>query len=380
MGLFRNKPTRLNTVHALDRCPPEICEEIFTLACMDGGYTGRSLSLVSKYIRNASETVRFQSIAVSGLAQVRALAAVLEGASAHPHHVRHLFLSYCDPSRSETPREARTSSNPGWPNIRGRFRRRQSYVETPSHGGEGWDKEQMKRLSSARLSSERIQQAVTRIFRIVGHSLETLTMVMPQSRGSVLPAIPLPVLTELTVYSIWGDQTTYITPTLPYPSLRRLHLAGRYFHESQIPEIASACPSLTHLRLSGLEDGIHLPRPLKAILGLPHDIDKPHPIPTSLRHPSLQRVLVQPRPPAHFSSLLAYDIYRHALSGVPALLHRHREEDIILLKPVIWGDIDDCVADAKALWLDRLEGGLGCWVEKTRTTADGFLSIDAPAF
>jgi hypothetical protein len=34
--------------------PPELLTDIFLLACRDAGYTGRSLSIVSKYIRETS--------------------------------------------------------------------------------------------------------------------------------------------------------------------------------------------------------------------------------------------------------------------------------------------------------------------------------------
>lgn len=48
----------------------ELLEDIFALACTDGGYTGCSLSLVSKYIQAASRSTRFHSISlVSGTAQ-----------------------------------------------------------------------------------------------------------------------------------------------------------------------------------------------------------------------------------------------------------------------------------------------------------------------
>ena len=48
----------------------ELLEDIFELACTDGGYTGCSLSLVSKHIRALSRLNRFHSISlVSGTAQ-----------------------------------------------------------------------------------------------------------------------------------------------------------------------------------------------------------------------------------------------------------------------------------------------------------------------
>lgn len=54
----------------MENLAAELLDEIFTLACTDGGYTGCSLSLVSKHLRAASRSARFYSvILVSGSAQ-----------------------------------------------------------------------------------------------------------------------------------------------------------------------------------------------------------------------------------------------------------------------------------------------------------------------
>ncbi|KAI0774741.1 vacuole effluxer Atg22 like-domain-containing protein [Trametes elegans] len=58
---------RLRGLHPLsstsmDTLPIEILERIYLLACTDGGYTGCSLSLTSKYIRAASRAARFNTI------------------------------------------------------------------------------------------------------------------------------------------------------------------------------------------------------------------------------------------------------------------------------------------------------------------------------
>ncbi|KIM74392.1 hypothetical protein PILCRDRAFT_80097, partial [Piloderma croceum F 1598] len=75
-----------------DKLPPELCEHIFSFACLDDGYTGRSLSLVSRYISEASKPVRFQSLVVRNLPQAQALASILEKESPLHRRVRHLFV------------------------------------------------------------------------------------------------------------------------------------------------------------------------------------------------------------------------------------------------------------------------------------------------
>lgn len=75
----------------MDTLPLETLEQIFELACTDGGYTGHSLSLVSKGIRAAARTTRFHSISLI----------------ASPHRLQLFVALYrreCDPTRGDKPR------------------------------------------------------------------------------------------------------------------------------------------------------------------------------------------------------------------------------------------------------------------------------------
>ena len=83
----------------------ELLEEIWTLSCTDGGFTGCSLSLVSKHIRKTSRAARFHSISLtSGTGQQFAKflqsfhkerAAAAKERSPTPT-VRHLCISVAD--------------------------------------------------------------------------------------------------------------------------------------------------------------------------------------------------------------------------------------------------------------------------------------------
>ena len=59
-----NRNTRMRCPQRLEDLPFELLEYIFRLACADGGQTGCSLSLVSKHIRAASHSSRFNSVAL----------------------------------------------------------------------------------------------------------------------------------------------------------------------------------------------------------------------------------------------------------------------------------------------------------------------------
>src|ERR1700733_10889852 len=81
-----------STRSAIKNCPTEIWGRIFSLACVDDGFTGRSLSRVSRYIKEASKPYKYQCLAVKDH-QLRPLALVFKKLPADKRRVRCLFLS-----------------------------------------------------------------------------------------------------------------------------------------------------------------------------------------------------------------------------------------------------------------------------------------------
>ncbi|KAF5343564.1 hypothetical protein D9758_012960 [Tetrapyrgos nigripes] len=77
----------------MDLLPPEILDLIVSHACRDNGYTGRSLSLVSRSIRNLSQPTKLQSISIIGYDQLHSFALLLENTPASLRRVRFLFIS-----------------------------------------------------------------------------------------------------------------------------------------------------------------------------------------------------------------------------------------------------------------------------------------------
>ncbi|KAJ7117718.1 hypothetical protein C8R44DRAFT_626633, partial [Mycena epipterygia] len=77
----------------IDQTPPEICAHIFDFACRDSGYTGRSLSLVSRYIHETSKQAKLQSITLVGRQQILAFARLLEKTPPHLRTTRYLFIT-----------------------------------------------------------------------------------------------------------------------------------------------------------------------------------------------------------------------------------------------------------------------------------------------
>jgi hypothetical protein len=82
----------------MEHVPPEILHLIFGLACNDDGLTARSLSLVSKTIREKSRYTGFHSVTCHDVAQTLALARIL---SETPPHLRVFGISSCS-TRTKT--------------------------------------------------------------------------------------------------------------------------------------------------------------------------------------------------------------------------------------------------------------------------------------
>ena len=76
----------------MDKCPPEIHARIASYACTDDGYTGCSLSLVSRYYNQVSSPYRWQCIAFPGYDCVISFANAL-GKVRTRRPIHHLFLS-----------------------------------------------------------------------------------------------------------------------------------------------------------------------------------------------------------------------------------------------------------------------------------------------
>jgi hypothetical protein len=70
----------------------EIWHQVFTLACTDNGFTGRSLSLVSQYIHETSKPMKLQSLAVVGPNQIQGLARLIEHTAPSHRRVQYLFI------------------------------------------------------------------------------------------------------------------------------------------------------------------------------------------------------------------------------------------------------------------------------------------------
>ncbi|KAJ6611455.1 hypothetical protein B0H10DRAFT_1769364, partial [Mycena sp. CBHHK59/15] len=72
--------------------PVEIWANVFSHTCLDDGSMGRTLSLVSRYVRNASRHVKFQAITINSLTDLTAFVGILESTPPHLRRVRFLTV------------------------------------------------------------------------------------------------------------------------------------------------------------------------------------------------------------------------------------------------------------------------------------------------
>ncbi|KAI1793742.1 hypothetical protein LXA43DRAFT_971752 [Ganoderma leucocontextum] len=226
----------------MDSLPLELHTQIFEFACTDDGATARALALVSRYVRDAASPFLFQSLSVSGLAQMEALVARLDTLPPHSRRIRHVFLA-------------------DW-----------AHKDTLKRGG-------------AFPAMERYDQEralASRILEYASPTLETLAVVAacpytaPPLVGHLF-ALPLPRLEELAIHGFYPFPQSHDNDGMP--RLARLHLSGsRNPHGLlQLGALEAACPTLTHLRVSGIMGAASFARELyEAALPRPrseHELD-----------------------------------------------------------------------------------------------------------
>ncbi|KAJ7251406.1 hypothetical protein C8J57DRAFT_674383 [Mycena rebaudengoi] len=278
----------------MNQAPPEICAHIFSFACTDSGYTGRSLSLVSKYFHEVSKPAKLQSIALYGRAQILAFAALLDQTPPHLRTTRALLIN----ESKEEMHAVMTVAYAGVQRIQPQMCITDSPEEVTARRQE-WD---------AMLALERAKgtayledfgavgaRAVERILQHLSPTLELLDLDLNQYVGKMLrEPLSMPRLVDLTSRCGFPVRAHPAAPLLaPSPSLRRLHIieAGVWsarFFEGGISHFA---PALTHLRLSQLELQDNVITALEAALGLAELLEPVTELPATI-----ELVLLKPSP------------------------------------------------------------------------------------
>ena len=226
---------------AMERCPPEIWHEIFTLICDDGGYMARSLSLVSRYFHDVSRSVMMQSVICNGADEIIAFASILDRTPAHHRVVRHLFATFF----SLPAGDGKTISAP----------LRQSPTSIVQFFANTLYPRRTECKTGQTMSLYRkVYNSLLRILTAIAPTLRTLSLAMQLSTWPQLPFPPaFPVLVELSIQHAFaggclrGDTFDLVTAA---PRLRRLILSGflRVIDPlGVVNSIQRFAPMLTHI-------------------------------------------------------------------------------------------------------------------------------------
>ena len=379
--------------------PPELLEYIFTLACFDGGRTGRSLSLVSRSVSAISKPIIYQSLAIFNLKQAEVLATILTATPPDDRRVVHLFVRcnyeemYRDAIRDneEKERQLKKTLSP--------LRRLASTFSHPLSGQKVreteivWDHNRRELVNANDPTPPLIENlmniALMRILSAISTTLQTLTVVFQAPIAGNLvsfsPSLPAsisgPRPSGLTLCNLRELSITYgpdrypvratrllDTFSAPLRALKRLDLDGYYSNcppAELLEQISRLAPGITHVRLPRVQSGwIQWLNPSSSITTPASELQV---LPSTV-----QKIYIRPPPPPPPLTLSLLHEYRtrtltehHALAA--------KDERIVLLRPEAVRDqgwkgwkFDESVDGPgwkviEKRWIERIQGGDGCW-------------------
>ncbi|KAJ6514907.1 hypothetical protein C8R47DRAFT_495629 [Mycena vitilis] len=350
----------------LDQCPAEICAHIFGFACRDAGYTGSSLSLVSRYIHEASKPAKLQSIALVGRPQILAFAQLLDRTPTHLRTTRYLFIN-----GQESEAEMEIIVHAAYAG------KSKAWTEFDVYKSSARDNVDPERLIQLEKEFERQQEemskcmddfgreganAVESILLNLGPTIEILDIALNEYSAKMLRnPISLPRLEDLTTRC--GFPLRYHdSPVLkPSHSLRHLHVvesneqwswATLYFTNG----ISYFAPSLTHLRLSQLEQDEATITYLESAIGVSEPIATVPQLPLSL-----ELVVIQPAvaPDPHIGCSCCDDtVTYHDLVKLARQLRDREDFRVVLLQADATFPTEDPYFQE---WMDKAGGGACQW-------------------
>ena len=175
---------------------------IFSYACTDDGSTGRSLSLVSKYIHHTFAPYKLQSVSVSGADQAIRFALILQRTPLQQRNVHHLFVSKDITAQpiSVKPNDQRSSYSPivrattnaveVIPGVRW-YKKHKPLKENVAHN--------VQCMQANRQRDESIFVAFLQILHLTAHTLRTLSVDFESRRLSTMRIRLMPMLVSLTI-------------------------------------------------------------------------------------------------------------------------------------------------------------------------------------
>lgn len=316
----------LHLASLTERIPTEIWTEICIAACTDTGFTGRSLACLSQFFRLVSQPVQYQSIALHGFEQIIAFASILDRTPTLHCQVKYLFITKAQPPRLS-----------------------ENYETDP------------KRRESV-FNMKEVSDAFWTIMTATSPTIEILHLNFAEYEHHPIPFGGFPRLRELqsdglslrhstvsSSYPIYPVLRYWNINTVPPPSLNGVALAANWI--TFLPSIA---PSLSHFQVPEycfMPDNIleDFARTLLGVALQSHGGGESSPLPMSV-----EKVFVKPRASSIMGSLLRP-------------MNKRGDARFVLLPLYRW----DEPSYGLEAWLDRVDGGEGCWSLRDRLLPEG---------
>ncbi|KAF7981935.1 hypothetical protein HWV62_30711 [Athelia sp. TMB] len=351
----------------MDRTPFEIWTKISSYACTDLGSTGRSLSLVSRFIREASAPAKLQSLSAHGLQQIIAFHETLLRTPRHLRRVRYLLLSTTP--RSPSINISVDTSDHSLPE--GKFE------DSDKLSGKS-EEERRERAEESEHSRQQLVITCRCVLQIVAECIEILYLDghCPFYYLSDTTLFIFPRLEELTSTAFFFESPSGSDawPNVALcPKLRRWHLTSYpllWKEQDVFTIISNIAPSITHLRFSGLLPcHVDFPSHLKATLELiepPQDvvIEKPK-WPIGILPATIVNIFVKPAAAPKnerfvwINPRVSYDILVRKLE----ILSRADRRVVVLQSEKGSCQIRCTSGDFE----ERVNGGDGCWSLRAHT-------------
>ncbi|KAI0356284.1 hypothetical protein OH77DRAFT_1423909 [Trametes cingulata] len=398
----------------MDILPLETLLRIFELACTDGGYTGCSLSQVSKEVRAISSAVRFHSVfLIASPRRLRSFIALFERecntTQGHKPHVRHLYVAFPSLQRDNSPdaadaqsfiqslRRPPSGSPPPVASYPSPTTELLKLLELPDNAPELAEERPKPAEAPDPTASAEYFDAARTLFRLVGPDLVSLMVQCEFGDGAPdLPIIerPFPRLREVTVVGI-ADPSAMLTkgadgtPPL-FPAATHLYFAPHGV-DIRVAFWSKHAPRVTHLAMSRANGGNYIDQIAPAI-GVPGEYvgylrersrraemywdpdgaleplqppKLPNP-PPPRTYPSVRCLLMVPAHPQRYMCGNGYRQYFADLAVVRDAGTKAWERGVTAIvadapEPSDWPHRGDC-ARARENWVLRVEGKAGCWV------------------
>lgn len=348
-------------MHPIHRCPDELWLKIFAFACTDGGRNGRAIALTCKSFADISSTVRLHSVDIASDYSLVALCALLPSIPVAQRAVRHLLIG------PNLQKEERTVMNKNtMPTFSRELKGEVAELQALQDTLYGPSDNQSAAMDPTRIRAEGIRS----IIALTAPTLKTLAVCSTgwhvKAHG-LFPLIPFPALQDLTLPNLCLPHRAadIAQSSLLLPALRRLHL---YPSSSNMAYIASLCPELVALRMSGLNQDDDLPGTIAFLCNIPFSSEDPdfdyylrrRGFSSSVRLSKVKGVIAA-----------ATEWFDSGECGTGSIMHAEMVHGFRELERVAQAgdgptvvfrpEIQEYYLRLREDWQDAVEGGDGCW-------------------